>query len=443
MNLRKKLCNIVGVFLNKWIDLKVGKINSREILKQILLLCTILSLLSTANNIVLGLSNNLIITTSSITIFLAILYQASKNKKLYRIVLNTFIIFLFAMLNTLWMFNGGSNGPILILVQALVPMFIFFSESKNRFLIISFFCANTILLFMVEYYFPEWITGYVSNRQRFWDVFFMSSVFFIIEVPLLYFVQKQFILKSMKAINSEKVKSAFLANMSHEIRTPMNAILGFSELLREPDLDSDSKNQFIDIIKDNGNVLLQIINNVMDASKLEAGVVEVNFKKVKIEPLFERIYTSFLNQIPSTKKIFFTYQIPNELKKVDFLTDELLLYQILSNLISNAIKFTREGFIELGLEASNNKNPKWIKIYVKDSGPGISKKYKQHIFTRFNQGSLKFKDKKEGVGLGLAISTELAKKLNGNIDLFSDGKNGSTFTLHLNVPVLVSELSVN
>ncbi|WP_075590732.1 sensor histidine kinase [Labilibacter marinus] len=428
---RKKISNLFGIFLDKWIDLKVGRINSEEIFKQILLICTMLALVSTICNMALGLADIMINATAIITVVLAFLYYLCRFKKLYRFTLNAFIIILFFILNTLWIVNAGSHGPTLLIVQAFVPLFLFFSEVRNRTLIIFLFCVNTIILFGVEYFYPDLIMGYNSDSERLIDVFIISIIFFAFEVPLLYFTQKQFIAESMKAINSEKVKSAFLANMSHEIRTPMNAILGFSELLRSPDLDEKSKNQFIDIIKDNGNVLLQLLTNVMDASKLEAGVIEVNYKMVKIKSLFERIYTTFVNQIPATKSLYFTHKIPNELKNLEFYSDELLIYQILSNLISNAIKFTETGFIELSVEADNAQEPEWIQINVEDSGPGISEESKTDIFKRFNQGNFELKEKKEGVGLGLAICNELATKINGEINLNSDGKTGSIFSIKL------------
>ncbi len=420
-----------GIFLDKWIDLKLGKLNSKEIFKQILLLCILLAMFSTISNAIMGLAHQLIITTSAITFFLGILYYLVRFKNLHHIALNIFIISIFIILNLLWFFNGGSLGPTLLIVQAFVPMFIFFSDVKRRLLIILLFCANTTILFGLEYFHPEWIITYKSSEDRLFDIFIISCAFFAFEVPLLYFIQKQFIAQSLKAINSEKVKSAFLANMSHEIRTPMNAIVGFSELLRDPNLEEEMKDQFIDIIKDNGNVLLQLINNILDASKIEAGVVEVNYKKVKLKPLFERMYTTFLNQIPSNKNLFFTYKFPSNLNDIEYYTDELLLYQILSNLLTNAIKFTRKGFVEFGLEAPGVDNPQWIKVYVKDSGIGISKVVKKEIFDRFNQGNFNLKEKREGVGLGLSISNELAKRLNGTIDVQSDGKSGSIFYVTL------------
>ncbi len=428
---RKKISNLFGIFLDKWIDLKLGKINSKEIFQQILLISLFLALIATISNIAMQLSLPLIITTSAIAVFFACLYYFCRFKNYYYLTLNSFITSIFIILNLLWFFNAGSYGPTLLIVQAFVPMFLFFTEVKRRLLITFLFSLNTLILFFIEFFHPDWIIGYNDSRERLIDIFIISTLFFVLEVPLLYYAQKQFIAESLKAINSEKVKSAFLANMSHEIRTPMNAILGFADLLRDKDISEETKDNFIDIIKDNGNILLQLITNVMDASKLEAGMIETNFKTVAIAPLFERIYASFLTQIPSHKDIFFTYDIPSELKNLKFYTDELLIYQVISNLLTNAIKFTQKGFINFGVEAPESENPEWINIYVSDSGPGISKESQAEIFKRFNQGNFELRNKKEGVGLGLAICTELTRLLNGKIDLISDGKSGSKFYIRL------------
>ena len=418
-------------FFNELLDIKIGKIDPKIIFRQIVFICIILTSLATISNKAIGLSDQLTWFTAVITVFLLVIFQVSKFERYFQLCLFTFITCLFAALNIFWIYNAGSHGPTIFMVQAFVPIFIFFYEAQRRLLIIFLFCLNTAALFALEYYHPEWIIGYDNNNERLLDLFVIFIIFFLFEVPILYFAQNQLVSESINAINSEKVKSAFLANMSHEIRTPLNAILGFSELIREPDLDQEIKNQYIDIVKENGNVLLQIINNVMDASRIEAGIIEMNPKSVQLQPLFDRLYNAFISQIPSNKELFFTFSIPDELKNLTFYTDELLLYQCIGNLLSNAIKFTEKGFVEFGLEANSKEDPDWIKIYVKDSGPGISNKYKRKIFERFNQKGFEQRNKNEGLGLGLSICHELTKKLNGEINLCSDGKTGSIFTIKL------------
>ncbi len=421
-----------GFSLEIWIDHKVGKLNSKEIFEQILKLCFILGVSSTIGNLILGLGGKLVVSTLIMTLFFGTLYYFCHYKTYYYTTLKLFIACQFLILNVLWIANGGSYGPTLLIFQAFTPMFIFFSELKRKLLIIFIIYLNIHVLFALEYFYPQLITPYQTTEARFFDILVISFLFFIIEIPLMYFIQKQLIVQSLNAINSEKVKSAFLANMSHEIRTPMNAIIGFSELLNEPDLTESAKSQYISIIKDNGNILLQLINNVMDASKLEANVVEVNKKHIKIKPLLERIHNTFTTQIPSDKQIDFSYHLPTELENSELYTDELLLYQILANLIMNAIKFTNKGYVNFGIEAPDTENLGSFRFYVSDSGTGISLKNQQDIFLRFNQGCVELKNKKEGVGLGLSISNELTNKIGGKIELKSDGISGSTFYVVLN-----------
>lgn len=413
--------------LKRWNDSNIGKLNSQEIYEQILKLCILLAGVASIGNIILKLGNILIISTILITLIFVLLYYLCHFKGYYKSSVKIFIASQFLILNVLWLNNGGSYGPTLLIFQAFIPMFIFFTELKNKLLIVFGLFVNIHFLFAIEYFYPHLIILYQSPVDRLFDALVITFLFFIIEIPLLYFIQKQFFSQSQKAINSEKVKSAFLANMSHEIRTPMNAIIGFSELLGESELDESTKKQYIDIIKDNGNILLHLINNVMDASKLEAGIVEIHNKTVSLKPFLERLHASLKPQIPSDKEVVLTCHVPEELEGVMFYTDELLLYQILSNLVTNAIKFTDKGYVKFGFEASSTVDPEWIQFYVSDSGKGISKKNQENIFERFNQGHFDMKNKKDGVGLGLSISNELAKKLNGVIGLESDGKTGSTF----------------
>ncbi|WP_185957393.1 sensor histidine kinase [Saccharicrinis carchari] len=423
----KKTRAIFGFSIERWIDSKIGKLNSQEIFEQILKLCIFLAASATVGNIILNLGNALIMATLFITLFFSLLYFFSHYKGYYPTSVKIFVASQFLILNVLWLTNGGSYGPTLLIFQAFIPMFIFFTELKRKLLIVFLLFVNVHVLFALEYFFPQLIRAYPNPGVRLFDTLVITFLFFIVEIPLLYFIQKQFIAQSLQAINSEKVKSAFLANMSHEIRTPMNAIIGFSELLGEPELDEDTKKQYVNIIKDNGNVLLQIINNIMDASKLESGLIEVNNSNTAIKPMLERLYNSHLPQIPSDKQVELICQVPRQLENITFFTDALLLHQILSNLITNAIKFTDKGYVKFGMEASATTHPEWLRFYVIDSGKGISQKSQAAIFQRFNQGHFNIKDKEGGVGLGLSISNELAQKINGTIELESDGKTGSAF----------------
>lgn len=227
-----------------------------------------------------------------------------------------------------------------------------------------------------------------------------------------------------KAVESEHLKSAFLANMSHEIRTPMNSIIGFSDLLGEDTISDDEKLHFIKIIRQNGNQLMNIINDIIDISKIEAGQISLNQEPINLCETFQDIYNMF--ELAAKDKGLKLFKRSNHTEKEYFIqTDELRLKQILINLISNALKFTHNGFIEFGCNVGYTENS--IHFYVKDTGIGIPRAKQEEIFQRFMQAELKTTKLYGGTGLGLAISQGLVNTFKGRIWLESEEGMGSTF----------------
>lgn len=229
-----------------------------------------------------------------------------------------------------------------------------------------------------------------------------------------------------KAENSDSLKSAFLANMSHEIRTPMNGILGFADLLREPEMTGEKQQEYIEIIKKSGARMLNIINDIVNISKIESGLMELNIQESNINKQLEFVYTFFKPQIEQKGMQFL---IKNELsgKKAFIISDCEKIYGILTNLVKNAIKHTENGTIELGYILKTKNKKKELEFYVKDTGIGIPISRQEAIFERFIQADISDKRALEGAGLGLSISKGYVEMLGGKIWVESEEKKGSTF----------------
>lgn len=225
-----------------------------------------------------------------------------------------------------------------------------------------------------------------------------------------------------KAEESDRLKSAFLANMSHEIRTPMNGILGFADLLKTPDLSRAEQQQFIALIQKSGQRLLNIINDIVDISKIEAGLVDIRYAESNINEQIEYIF-SFFKPETDAKGIKFgvTAMLPEYYAVIR--TDPEKVFAVLTNLVKNAIKYTRKGEITLGCV----KKDQFLEFFVKDTGIGIPDVRQQAIFERFIQADIEDKMAYQGAGLGLSISKAYVKMLGGDIRVESESGLGSTF----------------
>ena len=236
-----------------------------------------------------------------------------------------------------------------------------------------------------------------------------------------------------KAEESDRLKSAFLTNMSHEIRTPMNGILGFAELLKEPNLTSDDQQDFIQTMQISGERLLNTINSIVDISKIESGLMGIDIEETNLNEKIEFTY-KFFKPEAENKKLQLLYKNGLPTNEAIIKTDNEKVYGILTNLVRNAIKFTFDGSIEFGFE----KKGEYLEFFVKDTGIGIPQKQQQLIFERFRQGSESHNRGYEGSGLGLSISKSYVEMLGGRIWVESKEGLGSTF--YFTIPyIAVSE----
>jgi PAS domain S-box-containing protein len=239
-------------------------------------------------------------------------------------------------------------------------------------------------------------------------------------------MEKDLINAKEKAVESDRLKSAFLANMSHEIRTPLNSILGFSDLLVSVELDPNVKAEYADMINLSGNNLLSIINDILDISKIEAGQIVLTEKRFSAFQMISDIQKEYSLKARS-KGIELRLSALNSDKEIYLLGDENRIKQVLVNFVGNAMKFTDDGYIEIGMKIKDRQ----VMFHVKDTGIGIAKEYHDKIFDRFRQVESSQTRRYGGNGLGLAITKNLAELLGGKIHLESKPSVGSTFFLIL------------
>ena len=225
-----------------------------------------------------------------------------------------------------------------------------------------------------------------------------------------------------KAEESDRLKTSFLANMSHEIRTPMNGILGFAKLLKKQNLTGEQIYKYVDIIQLSGERMLNIINDLIDISKIEAGQVEIKNVETNINQLFDNLYT-FFEPEAEKKELELTYDKTLPEEKSIITTDKSKLNQVMVNLIKNAIKYTIHGSISFKYTLINN----YIQFEVKDTGIGIPKDHIDIIFDRFRQVDLTPIKSEEGSGLGLSISKAYIEMMEGEIWVNSELNKGSEF----------------
>ena len=227
--------------------------------------------------------------------------------------------------------------------------------------------------------------------------------------------QQNLITAKNKAEEADKLKSTFLANMSHEIRTPLNAIVGFSELLTETD-DAEEKFEYKQLIETNSEILLKLIGDILDLSKIEVGSIDINRQKLNLCQLCDELYRSFQQRIKNPKVIL---KLINPYTKCVANFDKYRFMQIFTNFATNAIKYTPQGEIVMGYECM----PGQVRIYVKDSGIGIPEEKKNRIFSRFE----KLDTFAQGTGLGLSICKAIADATGGEVGFKSKANIGSEF----------------
>ena len=277
----------------------------------------------------------------------------------------------------------------------------------------------------------------VSRKEIIWNGIKHFQVVYI-DISEQKKLTSELIAAKEHAEESDRLKSAFLANMSHEIRTPMNGILGFAELLKEPGLSGEEQRDYIKIIEKSGTRMLNIINDIVDISKIESGLMEVNVKNTNINEQIEFIYTFFKPEVESKgMKLSIKNSLPSSESVIK--TDREKIYAILTNLVKNAIKYSNNGIIELGYNHISNNYPV-LEFFVKDTGIGIPEDRQEAIFQRFVQADIGDKRAYQGAGLGLSITKAYVEMLGGQIWVESESEKGSTF--YFTIPYKIEPIGI-
>lgn len=336
-------------------------------------------------------------------------------------------------------FHTYYTGLILVMLWA---SFIF----RINFLTSIYVAVSTIILYNFTAFYVQGLFDPTNNSFEF--SMFLNNNFFLISSAVIVLIaafqfeknvienkkinaelikeKEQLVIAKEKAEESDRLKSAFLANMSHEIRTPMNGILGFSGILKEPNLSGEKQLKYINIIEKSGERLLNIINDIVSISKIESGQMLVNLKNSNINDQMDFIYDFFKPQIEG-KGIKFSCNKSLTNSNAIIHTDQEKVYAILTNLVKNAVKFTVKGSIDIGYFEKNS----FITFFIKDTGIGIPNNRKDFIFDRFIQADISDVMARQGAGLGLSISKAYVEMLGGEIWVETELGKGSMFCFTL------------
>jgi signal transduction histidine kinase len=345
-------------------------------------------------------------SSSIVTLFLYFLIRFKKCLFIPKLILTVFGLIL---LDLTWYVKFLSLGPVLYFIFAFGALVIWVWEGRSLIVMITLYFLNILALFLIEYLSTDFEFSYESLNQRSIDIYLSFFLYSILLISILVRVKAVFQQQRSRAVRSDNLKSAFLANMSHEFRTPLNSISGFSQLL-EHENDPEKRKHFINIIRNSSDNLMNLVNELVDLSKIEADDVQLVFSQFSIKKVFIELLDFYsLKQLKSEKsRIKINYHLPDG--DLTVFTDETRLKQILSNLLSNALKFTTSGSIDFSCSRVEDH----LVFSVTDTGTGIPESDQGKIFerfTRFDYDGLNT----DGAGIGLSIVEKMVELLNGRI----------------------------
>ena len=329
-------------------------------------------------------------------------------------------------LDFLWYHRYLSNGPVLLFILIFVALVLWLWEGKQLLILLVLYFINLFALFYIDLNASDVLFLYPNQEAKSIDIFLSFIFYSMLLIFFLYVFKQEFLRQKKKAVDSDKLKSAFLANMSHEIRTPMNGILGFSDLLKNPNLTGEMQQQYLEIIQKSGRRMLNAINDIIDVSKIEAGLINIELQESNLDEQLEYIYKFFKPEVEAMGMTLI-YKNSKTIEQTIIKTDPEKVFAIFTNLVKNAIKYSKNGTIEFGYDIGND----FIEFYVKDTGIGIAEDRQEAIFERFIQADIEDVQARQGSGLGLSITKSYIELLGGKISVESEIGIGSQFNFTL------------
>ncbi|MBN2610773.1 MAG: response regulator [Bacteroidales bacterium] len=397
----------------------------RRFFSAIVFITFLVSIYATVINIILKLNTPITLSTGiSAMVFLGIYYAIRWGSDLDRTRIIAIIIACVAF-SMFWFFNAGSKGPVIFLFFVFFLYVLFVMKGKALLLLLTLIALNITALYVVEYYHPDWVTGYDTEFARIFDLYFGTVMFFVVGGVIIFFAKLNYTREKNKAENSDRLKSSFLANLSHEIRTPMNSIIGFSQLLQKQELAKEKRERYLKLLNENSKYLLQLIEDIIDISIIDSQQIKLASKHTNLSMLLNKLYVNFRQVLDDMDKhqIKLSLEIPEESLVTE--TDEVRLEQVLRNILFNSVKFTHRGEIKFGYRLIKDK----LYFFVSDTGIGIKNKHLKEIFNRF----MKIEDENyrvvfRGAGIGLSLCKDLVRLLGGTIWAESKYGEGSVFS---------------
>lgn len=396
---------------------------AQRLLTSFSLISALLALLALSVNLSLGLSGALIaVNLLAVAVYGGLYLCARLRQPAYQVPL-AFVYLSLLILGVSWFFNGGISGAIPLLHPVLVVVAFTMLRRQDFALFFVSQVLSLVALLLLESLHPEWVIRYADLWAQRLDLFCtLLAVMLILGISFwvfrAHYEQEQRLLQL-----ATDYKSRFLAQMSHELRTPLNAVLGFTRVLQQDRAHNLNAVQvhYLDRIQANGQHLLQLVNDLLDLSQIEAGHVSVHPVETPLPPLLADMRQRF-QALAESKHLAFSARY-DALPSV-ICTDPVRLRQILDNLLGNAIKYTHAGHVALRVQ----HQPHLLVIQIEDSGPGISPEEQALIYQPFYQGKAVSQG---GVGLGLAITLQLCHALGYTLRLRSRVGEGSCFSLEI------------